>query len=288
MFAPRTTLGVTSKQKHNDTMTTHRTKKDVQARGTGHGARREAQRAQAAAARLEELARAAARAWVRTWEAHGGRKVEASTQEEVAAIYHAHAVRAWMQTGAAPRDRRALWRRTDNRLCWGALRAWVRAMRGAGSEARALMWGHGEERHQVESVEVLTARAGGGSWARLAALAVDEGAPAPLRAAGRRVRWARESLLVYHVLSGSRQWRASLADDLSMLAAASEAARGHGTLALGAAGAALVSEDGLAATGALRQRLSTLRRRIATGDALATERPTEAESALRVWAAVTV
>lgn len=223
---------------------------------------------------------------MRTWERASGREITESELEELTSIYHARAVRAWVMTERAPRNRRALWKRTGNGLPFRALLVWHRETRAAGRECRSLLWGGGVERVQVQSIEALRARNGGEerdgeTWGRLAMSAEREsGGGQALRALARRARWARECVTVYHLLSGSRQWRSALADDLAVLAVAGEAGRGCGVADLATVGGSLLSGDGGHGSGALRKRLHGLRQRIASGDVLQSERPWECAVAL--------
>ena len=200
-------------------------------------------------------------------------------------------VRAWLHCRTLPRAWRTLWVRQNNGLTWGALRAWVRAVRDAGRACRASIYGRGAERVQWVSMDTPQEHGpsigGVHTWETLSALATretrEDGTRAPLspvRQLARRSRHARECVMVYHLLSGSRQWRSALSDDLAVLRAATLAARGCGTADLTECGASLVSEDGSAGTGALRKRLFDLRRRLAAGDRTMTDRASEACAAL--------
>jgi hypothetical protein len=145
---------------------------------TGHGRKASSETCQqgdkcaaSLALHLVELATAFARSFVRRWLAEGGREIDASAFEELAAIFHAHFVTAWARCGIAVSGKRELFREwfalfggkpdslaamlrgvRSGGLYGRALLGWLRAYNKARGQVRSHLWGKGAERYEGASL----------------------------------------------------------------------------------------------------------------------------------------
>ena len=291
-------------------------------RSKGHGERSDV----IAAGRLDAMSLACARSWVRAWLASGGRDIfrvapgedygrpgdkfqgrADSNTEELARIFRAAFTIAAARSGYVAPDMATLFiQRTSNPLPFHALLAWRRACALAWSQCRSWMWGKGWERCQVASfsdVEALRAHFMGAPDGRCVTVSASRMSDAPMEyevarearltlspsgraALARRVGHSADCLRVFWGLSGSREWRSSLARDLALLTLAARITRGggwdglDGSLVSGAGPDGAPASDG--ASCALRKRLQRLRERVGSGDVLMEEQPDAAESVLEV------
>ena len=262
----------------------------------------------AAAARMAALAEQATRAWVRWWEASGGRPIDGESGQGLAAdmaagkvghaaefaellcIYRAAMGKAVAACGMVPPDLAALYAVGCDGcgLSWRGWVAWRRALRMAGKLCRSSLWGKGAELLAFASVEALRDNA--------AELEVGRDAESCERAdVGESLdKWGAvsyvarlgaskvralavaygERLAVYWMLSGSRKWKSALAGDLALMRAMSRLAIGEGSGVLGD-----YLTAGGEAGGALREAASQLTRRQAAGRVLMTARETSGTAA---------
>ena len=248
--------------------------------------------ADAAAARLSSLAEQATRAWVRRWEASGGRPIDGDNGqglasdaskgghpaqfEELLCIYRAEMGKAVAACGMVPPDMRALYAVGCDGcgLSWRGWVAWRRALRVAGKLCRSSMWGKGAELLAFASVEAMAENAravadrrdADSCETRETCETLDKwGAVSYVaRLGASKVRALSvaygERLAVYWMLSGSRKWKSALAGDLALLRAMSRLAMGQGSGVLGD-----YLTAGGEAGGALREAMSQLGKRQAAG-----------------------
>jgi hypothetical protein len=252
------------------------------------------------------------RKWEAGFENGRGRSLDQIDVDEIQAIYHAAFVSAFARCGIAPANKRELYRAKANTLPFRALLTWHRQFKAASTQIRSYLWGRGAELCQIESLatpsqlwamvrELSKGNAGGlhvsgvseparAPWEQCASVAEPDTvndlgdiargrvgkfyqsvSPVPLARVRCELRHARWCLRAFWTVNDSRKWRAGFAGDNALLRAITLAARGYGLSALASLG--LMSNDGRAASDALRKALQRLRERLAEGDKLLTDAP---------------
>jgi hypothetical protein len=246
---------------------------------------------------IARLCDAAARRFARKVESEGGRIIEPSQLEEIAAIYRAEVIRtyaAWPiipetdSNGYAP----ALWAREpigEARFFAPNGCAPLRyAMRRASSRARSALWGRGAEEctftpvpaeHGEREVgpQLAAAFQAGESGVRSAWAMVNDagrGMSARTLADMRRRYWDdRLRLAIYWARKGGTQWVPSLERGLRLLGAVHQSMSGRGSSGLLALGYGIGAETGRRDRDRFAKAVSALRAEINGGEAEITANP---------------
>lgn len=253
----------------------------------GHGARdaktkRVAHKlAVRASKRLDALSKRVARGRAYKIEARSGIEVTATTLAEFEAIIHAAIVPPALQTGIVV-DYAKLFLRAKRGGCnpysFRVRLAWVRALRAGARSCGAEAYRNNREHDNTASLDDLLMLENQIAMRKTENNASDEEFQ-KRRISRRVVRHARESLIVFWSMSGSRKWRGGLASDLDLLTRAVSVSRGAGFEVLGSIADSSGDFRGSAASRAVRR----LAERIAAGDELQTIQPDQTQTVLDTW-----